>query len=658
MKKRLALLLLACAMVFTACGSSLARTEKHDAYIALSDFIEGDWFNSMLRNSTNLLEAAAQPSSGQEYFPSTRSREVREGGFDVMGAHGRHFRNARRFTERTPDLGEADLRMLRLTDEVERLMNLVFVEEANSFSEIQDMYMRILAYHSAMLDAHDAFWDAFYPIHMEYMTPTPIVEPGFVTFLPIFLGILFGISIVSAVIVYVQRNRKKRTETANNQSNRHPTEAEIAGIWSTLRKRRIFKILAILSILMFPLSIAIAAYSYQVGFTFMTSDTVGLIIGVSIIGSIFSTVALLVARTTYEDNRKRLTENVVYDMLKKNFELLTYKPKESFNVDELTESMFLGWNSYDGNDYFEARYRGVKFSFSDIHLSMVLRTSRGGQSEVSLFTGPWMIIDTNKSVKVPVVVSEIKDKGRMDDRRSKVHMENIEFDNQFNVFTEDPHTAFYVLTPSFMEIILSARERAFGKKHMCFTGNRAHVAVDTKFDFFAYRRGDENNLAALEARLQGEIDYIKDIIDELLLNERLFNPQKASNCAPSNRSTFKPPSKMKIGKVPSVIFHILSVFSFASIAMAIAGPDALSDEIETILGLGAILFPGAFVWVLLWIRRKLKKFIMNNQASIDDTIREMETNEIKSGETSKRSSVETTELSPEEKKILDELRRK
>ena len=622
MKKRLTVLLLICVMMLTACGGSLAQAEKHDAYIALSDFIEGEWFTSYLRHFTSSLGSAAGPSSDQEYFPSARVREMLEDGFDVMGAYRRHYRNARDFATRTPDLGEADALMLELAYAVERVMDLASFGEANSFAEIQELYTRFLAYHSEMLVAHDAFRDVFYPIHLDYMVVTVVKESGFVRLIPIFLGILFGLSIISCAVL--MHKDKRSNASGANSNNGLPTEAEIAEIWSARRKRRWLLVLAVVSILMFPLSIVMAGYDYQVGFNFMTSTTVGQILGVTVIGSIFSTVSLLIIRTRYEDNRKRLIENVVHNMLKKNFDLIAYKPAESFDSKQLAQSMLLGWNAHEGNDYFEARYRGVKFAFSDVRLSMLITTSRG-QSEVPVFTGPWMIIDTNKPVKVPVVVSEIKDKGSMDSRRCKVHMENIEFDNQFNVFTEDPHTAFYVLTPNFMENILSARERTFGRKHMCFAGSRAHVAVDTKFDFFGYRRGDENNLPALEARLQGEIDYIKDIIDELLLNERMFNPREASNRTPSGRSPFKPPRQ--INRAFSAILNILSIFSFASIAVLIAGPSVLPEEMEMIIGVGAVLFPVAFVWSLLWARRKLKRFIMNNQASIDDAIRELEEKE-------------------------------
>jgi len=202
-------------------------------------------------------------------------------------------------------------------------------------------------------------------------------------------------------------------------------------------------------------------------------------------------------------------------------------------------------------------------------------------------------------------------------------MENVAFNEQFNVLTEDPHTAFYILTPQFMEIILSARERAYDKKHMCFTGEHLHIAIDTESDFFEARR----SVVALKARVQNEIDYIKNIIDEFLLNERLFNPREATHRIPSERSDFKPSQaklmKKKIRKVFSILFVIWSITSIPTLILFFAGfedtlldfIDSLNRPLHDILGVIALSSFGwliaAVILLIIWVRRKLIKATMN-----------------------------------------------
>jgi len=386
------------------------------------------------------------------------------------------------------------------------------------------------------------------------------------------------------------------------------TEAELTKkLQSSFVKRKVFKILFILSI---PLS---PTLFFLIGFTFRTE--LGAFADWSIAVGILPIFFFAFMMDRYKDNKKALVNasNIVHDMLAENFDLITYQPDQFFDAEQLQESQLTGWNTYHGSDYFKAEYRGVKFSFSDINLRLIANAGRH-QTEAFIFTGQWMIIDLNKPVKSPVIVSELRSKSTLS-ALSEVQMENVAFNEQFSALTEDPHTAFYVLTPQFMENILSAREHAYGKKHMCFTRDRVHVAIDTGCDFFEARK----NISALKARVQSEIDYIKNIIDEFLLNERLFNPREAIHGVPSDRSSFKPPrAKAKIRKVLSTIFIIWTLVLIASIVVAIISEAAFDNPFP--LGrtfdaaMGVLLWTWvsiAFIRLVLWIRRKLIKATMN-----------------------------------------------
>jgi len=218
----------------------------------------------------------------------------------------------------------------------------------------------------------------------------------------------------------------------------------------------------------------------------------------------------------YTKEKKRLiSANVVRDMLADAFDLISYKPEESISEYHVQESQLRGWKVMQGSDLLRARYKGVSFTFSD------LRLETGGRHSRTIFAGQWLIVPLRKAISPPLVVSELAKKGLVNDARSKVQMEDIAFSKKFNVLTEDPHTAFYVLTPHFMEFIVSARQVAQGAKHLCFAGNRAHIALSTGRDSFE-PCANVADLRALRRRIQEEIDDIKSIIDEFLLNEGLL----------------------------------------------------------------------------------------------------------------------------------------
>ena len=181
MKKRMLALLLVCIFVFSACGSGnnngsgnapaneVDETAKYNAYIGLINFIDG-WFNGMLQSYFSIFGNDAEPSFDGN-FTSMFAGFAR---VEMMDLHGRHHRTARNHATRAPDWGETDTRMLKLTDAVEQLLELYFVEmkeyfygglyTEDNFQQAYEMHTRFFAYINAMWDAYDAFISAFTPI--------------------------------------------------------------------------------------------------------------------------------------------------------------------------------------------------------------------------------------------------------------------------------------------------------------------------------------------------------------------------------------------------------------------------------------------------------------------------------------------------------------
>jgi len=242
-----------------------------------------------------------------------------------------------------------------------------------------------------------------------------------------------------------------------------------------------------------------------------------------IIGTILC-CACLHMMSKYTKKKKRLiSANVVHDMLASAFELSIYDPDRHVGEYWVQKSQLKGWDNMQGSDFIRAKYRGIDFTFSDVTL-----TAKRGKYTATIFSGQWLIVDMGKTIGVPVVVSELARKDILRDTRSKVQMENVAFSRQFTVLTEDPLIAFYVLTPHFMEFIMSSRSLAKGKKHLCFADTNAHVAINTRSDSFEPCK-NVTDIPVLRGRIQDEIDFIKSVIDELLLNERLFDPKQSRN---------------------------------------------------------------------------------------------------------------------------------
>ena len=218
------------------------------------------------------------------------------------------------------------------------------------------------------------------------------------------------------------------------------------------------------------------------------------------------------------------------------FTELRYEPEQGIPYDTIasTKMMNMG-DCFHSEDYVHASYREVRFEQSEVHIQEEHHStdSKGHSSThyVTIFRGRWMIFDFNKEFRAKV---QIVQKGFRTARRKrffgkketlfqKVETESETFNQQFQVYAQNEHDAFYILTPAFMERVQNLAARNKGKLMFCFTGNRLHIAINDNKDSFepgsVFKRPDEEKLTQ---KLRGEIAMITQFIDELSLDNDLF----------------------------------------------------------------------------------------------------------------------------------------
>lgn len=196
---------------------------------------------------------------------------------------------------------------------------------------------------------------------------------------------------------------------------------------------------------------------------------------------------------------------------------------------EATGIMMLG-NRYYTNDYIRGTYKDVNFERADIKIQN--HTSNGKTSNtVTYFHGRWLIFEFNKKFHFDL---QIIGKGfgfsktksgfftSNDNRRSKIELEDINFNQEFKVYAQDDHEAFYILTPQFMNTLKDMSNTIDGDLMLGFVDNKLHVAINTGNDAMEPSIfNDETNHNHIEA--QKEINIIKTIIDELDLDREIYN---------------------------------------------------------------------------------------------------------------------------------------
>lgn len=222
---------------------------------------------------------------------------------------------------------------------------------------------------------------------------------------------------------------------------------------------------------------------------------------------------------------------VTLPILREVFEVANYVPNGHIDSKEVSDASLIDdWNRISGSDFIEGTYKGIRIQFSDLHLQREeeYRDDEGHKKTryITVFKGQWLICDFGRELAAMLRLFERKSGTKWnsshDFTKSSVETENIEFNKKFRILTSDGHTAFYVLTPHFMERLIALDEAANASSFFCFKNGRVHIALYSGRDSFELKGVKAGNMEAVRQKFRCDLKYMTDIMDELMQNEKLF----------------------------------------------------------------------------------------------------------------------------------------
>ncbi|MGN0153408.1 MAG: DUF3137 domain-containing protein [Lachnospiraceae bacterium] len=249
----------------------------------------------------------------------------------------------------------------------------------------------------------------------------------------------------------------------------------------------------------------------------------------------------------YKNAKKELKDyigkNVVQKILAEKIEIEEYDPSNKLNENAIrTSGIVPGYDKITGSDYLRGSYKGHRLAYCDLELEREDEDSDGHKTWVTVFKGPFVRMPLGKEMKGYVKIKERKGKkkkkGILEDlfdsavkslgyeaKEKIVELENMAFNDQFEVKATDEEMAFYILTPQFMENILKADEYADGYTNISFKEGIAYIAINNGKDSFEIKKNmySEKRLEQSRQDIRQDLNTILAILDEILEKDQLFS---------------------------------------------------------------------------------------------------------------------------------------
>ena len=237
---------------------------------------------------------------------------------------------------------------------------------------------------------------------------------------------------------------------------------------------------------------------------------------------------ILLSRVS-KKKEKLISENVTIKVLSDVFNITEYDRDAHINEKVIRNTGLITspWNVISGSDYFRGSYRGVDITCSDVTLieETTHTTDESTYTTTTVvFKGQWIILKLRRAVNSRLIVKEKSEKlfGKGYQKvKSDFEVEDMAFNEQFQIKSKDGHEVFLILTPHFMEHIRLSDQKANGRTGFCFMNDEAHFICYNDKDLFEIH-GNMKDIGLLRENMVRETKYITDMIDELLENDYLF----------------------------------------------------------------------------------------------------------------------------------------
>ena len=248
---------------------------------------------------------------------------------------------------------------------------------------------------------------------------------------------------------------------------------------------------------------------------FWEEMAVGAFFGVAVYG----VVSALLTASKRRNFRSNFKSRVIASIAK-SFGL-SYDENDGLTADEFFEIYDCYINEQSSEDMMSGEVQGVRVKFSDFYAAEKVRTKNGTRTDVK-FQGVLFVADFHKRLNCEVRVCH-KNSRNLRKYGQRANMDDVKFEEFFDVYTTDQVGARYALTPLLMQRLTEIYLRLGSQINAVLREDKIYVAIETWRDNFEPRIDCSLKQDATIALYVDEIGALVGIVSELNLNRKIWN---------------------------------------------------------------------------------------------------------------------------------------
>ena len=242
------------------------------------------------------------------------------------------------------------------------------------------------------------------------------------------------------------------------------------------------------------------------------------IFGAAIGALVYTFTAMLITASKRREFRANFKRQIIEKIVKKHG--LNYDKDRGLGLDEFFTIYDCTVHQWSSEDLISGEIEGVRVSFSDFYAAKMVKKKNNTETVV-LFRGVLFKADFNKTLSSITQISHVNSRN-LAIYGKKANMDDVRFEEIFDVYTTDQIGARYALSPALMEKFTQLCPRLDAPVNAVFKDNQIFIAVETWRDDFEpdIRRSLINNETI--ALYESEIASFTQIVKELNLNRKIW----------------------------------------------------------------------------------------------------------------------------------------